>query len=74
MNLLMGIPLTGKEMAVTGIDIDRIEGGRIAESWNEFNQMDMDVARHSDFPPILLSPAFPLPLRQQIVRRRSLAF
>jgi steroid delta-isomerase-like uncharacterized protein len=39
----MGIPPTGKEIRVTGIDIDRIEGGKIAETWNEFNQMDMMV-------------------------------
>ena len=30
----MGIPPTGKEVEVTGITLYRIEGGKIAESWN----------------------------------------
>lgn len=38
---LMGIPATGKQVTVTGIVIDRIVGGRIVESWGEFDQMGM---------------------------------
>ena len=38
---LMGIPATGKQVTVTGIGIDRIAGGRIVESWGEFDQMGM---------------------------------
>ena len=30
----MGIPPTGKEVEVTGITLYRIEGSKIAESWN----------------------------------------
>ena len=30
----MGIPPTGNEVEVTGITLYRIEGGKIAESWN----------------------------------------
>ena len=36
-----GVPATGKEITVTGIGIDRIEGGKIVESWNELNQLSM---------------------------------
>jgi steroid delta-isomerase-like uncharacterized protein len=36
-----GIPATGRQTTVTGITIDRIEGGRIVESWNEFNQLGL---------------------------------
>jgi steroid delta-isomerase-like uncharacterized protein len=31
----MGIPATGKAVAVTGITIDRIAGGQIVEHWRE---------------------------------------
>jgi predicted ester cyclase len=40
---LMGNPPTNKEMTVTGIDIDRIEDGKITETWGEFDQMGMMV-------------------------------
>jgi steroid delta-isomerase-like uncharacterized protein len=36
-----GLPATGKQVTVTGITIDRIEGGKIVESWNEFNQLGL---------------------------------
>ena len=36
-----GIPATGREVTVSGIGIDRIEGGKIVESWNELNQLSM---------------------------------
>jgi predicted SnoaL-like aldol condensation-catalyzing enzyme len=32
---LMGMPPTGKKAVVTGIGIDRIVGGKIAESWGQ---------------------------------------
>ena len=32
-----GLPPTGKEVTGSGITIDRIEGGKIVESWNEFD-------------------------------------
>jgi steroid delta-isomerase-like uncharacterized protein len=36
-----GIPPTGKQVTVTGVTIDRIQGGKIVESWNEFNQLGL---------------------------------
>src|SRR6266516_2389300 len=33
---LMGIPPTGKQVTITGITIDRIAGGKIAETWTNF--------------------------------------
>jgi steroid delta-isomerase-like uncharacterized protein len=36
-----GVPPTGKQVTVTGITIDRIEGGQIVESWNEFSQLGL---------------------------------
>jgi steroid delta-isomerase-like uncharacterized protein len=38
---LMGIPPTGKPFAITGINIIRIAGGRIAEEWVVFGQLGM---------------------------------
>ena len=38
---LMGIPATGKQSTVTGITIDRIVGGRIAESWTNWDTLGM---------------------------------
>lgn len=38
---LMGIPATGKQVTVTGINVDRIAGGRIVEEWGEFDMMGM---------------------------------
>jgi len=32
-----GIPATGKDVRVTGISIDRIAEGKVAESWGEFD-------------------------------------
>jgi hypothetical protein len=31
----LGIPATGKQVTVTGVDIFRVEGGKIAELWQE---------------------------------------
>ena len=36
----MGIPPTGKHVTVTGVAVDRIDGGQLAESW-----LEMDVQR-----------------------------
>lgn len=38
---LMGIPQTGNSITVTGFDYFRIEGGRIAEMWQEADQLGM---------------------------------
>lgn len=38
---LMGIPPTGKSITVTGFDYFRIEGGKIAEMWQEADQLGM---------------------------------
>ena len=36
-----GMPATGKQVTGTGITIDRIEGGKIVESWNQFDQLGL---------------------------------
>jgi steroid delta-isomerase-like uncharacterized protein len=38
---LMGIPATGKPMTITGFDYFRIENGKIAEMWQEADQLGM---------------------------------
>jgi predicted ester cyclase len=38
---LWGIPPTGKEVEVTSISMDRIEGGKIAEHWTHADQLGM---------------------------------
>lgn len=38
---LLGIPATGKETTVTGLTIDRIENGKIIESWNNWDTLGM---------------------------------
>ena len=38
---LMGIPPTNKQVTVTGMDINRLAGGKIAEHWGNFDQMGM---------------------------------
>jgi steroid delta-isomerase-like uncharacterized protein len=38
---LLGIEPTGKESTVTGITIDRIENGKIVESWNNWDTLGM---------------------------------
>lgn len=40
---LMGMPATGKTALVTGIETDRLENGKIAESWVNFDAMTMLV-------------------------------
>jgi steroid delta-isomerase-like uncharacterized protein len=35
----MGIPATGKRVTVTGIAINRIVGGKIVETWNNFDAL-----------------------------------
>ena len=38
---LAGLPATGKSSTVTGISIDRIVNGKIAESWGIFDEFGM---------------------------------
>jgi steroid delta-isomerase-like uncharacterized protein len=38
---LVGIPATSKSTTVTGINVDRIANGKIAESWGIFDQFGM---------------------------------
>ncbi len=38
---LMGIPPTGKEVTLKGIDILRTSGGRIVERWGEFDALGL---------------------------------
>ncbi len=38
---MMGMPPTGKSATVTGISIERIAGGKIAESWVNFDALGM---------------------------------
>jgi len=38
---LMGMPPTGKKAIVTGINIDRVANGKIAESWGNFDVLGM---------------------------------
>jgi steroid delta-isomerase-like uncharacterized protein len=38
---LMGIPPTGKQATVTGIDIYRIKNGMTAEHWGNFDQLGL---------------------------------
>ena len=37
----MGIPATGKEISVSGMDFHRIAGGKVVEHWDSFDQMTM---------------------------------
>ena len=37
----LGVPATGKHVRLTGIDILRIEDGRIVERWGETNGLEM---------------------------------
>jgi len=38
---LLGIPATGKQVTVTGLDITRFSGGKSVEYWGQFDQMGM---------------------------------
>jgi steroid delta-isomerase-like uncharacterized protein len=38
---LMGIPATGKQVTMMGIDITRFSGGKNVEHWGQFDQMGM---------------------------------
>jgi steroid delta-isomerase-like uncharacterized protein len=38
---LMGMPATGKDVTVTGIEVDRIAGGRIVEGYGVFDALGM---------------------------------
>ncbi len=38
---LMGTPPSGNRVELTGITIERIMGGKIVETWNNFDQLGM---------------------------------
>jgi len=38
---LMGIPPTGERVTVTGIEFDRVSGGRIEETWVSYDALGM---------------------------------
>jgi steroid delta-isomerase-like uncharacterized protein len=38
---LMGVPATGKAIAMTGITLDRFAGGRIVERWSQVDNLGM---------------------------------
>ena len=38
---LMGIPPTGQEVAVTGIEFDRVSGGKFEETWVNYDALRM---------------------------------
>jgi steroid delta-isomerase-like uncharacterized protein len=38
---LMGIPPTGAKVTVSGISIDRMEGGKSVESWTNYDALNM---------------------------------
>jgi steroid delta-isomerase-like uncharacterized protein len=38
---LLGIPPTGRQVTIRGIDILRLEGGKIAERWAESNSLEL---------------------------------
>ena len=37
----VGVPATGREVEFTGVSVYRIEGGRIAESWTEEDELGL---------------------------------
>jgi predicted ester cyclase len=38
---MFGLPATGKTVQITGINIYRIDCGKIVESWSETNALDV---------------------------------
>ena len=38
---MFGVPATGKDVSVMGIDVFRIQDGKIAEIWQSYDQMGM---------------------------------
>jgi steroid delta-isomerase-like uncharacterized protein len=38
---LIGVPPSGNRVELTGITIERIEGGKIVQTWNNFDQLGM---------------------------------
>ena len=37
----MGIPPTGRQVTVTGVAVDRVDGGKLVESWLEMDAQRM---------------------------------
>ena len=38
---LMGMPATGKHVVVTGLSMDRVQDGKVVESWNQWDNAGM---------------------------------
>ena len=38
---LLGVPATGKQLKITGIDIFRVKDGKLAELWQNWDQLQM---------------------------------
>ena len=38
---LMGMPATGKHVKVSGLTIDKIEDGKVVESWNQWDNLGL---------------------------------
>jgi steroid delta-isomerase-like uncharacterized protein len=38
---LMGIPPTGKQVTVTGIEVDRVSGGKMQQTWVNYDALGM---------------------------------
>ena len=38
---LMGISPTGNQLEITGLTIDRIEGGQVVETWDQYDTLGM---------------------------------
>jgi hypothetical protein len=55
----MGIPPTGRAVAAAGIAIDRLAGGKVAESWVSLDALNL--LRQLGASPALRRPADPLP-------------
>jgi steroid delta-isomerase-like uncharacterized protein len=38
---LLGVPATGRPIKITGIDIFRVQDGKLAELWQNWDQLQM---------------------------------
>lgn len=55
---MAGIEPTNEEVTITGIDISRVEDGKLAESWQEVNMLNMLMGIGA-IPEDLFSPEMP---------------
>ena len=37
----MGIPITGREVSLSGVTVDRFANGKIVETWGVYDEMSM---------------------------------